>query len=304
MMSPHSIGFIGLGNMGWPMAANLVRSGFRLVVRDADPERERTFAREHGCEIADSPASFGEVAAVVTMLPDDRAVREVILDWEGGIAPALPTSAVVVDMSSSHPAATRSLGTSLARYGLELVDAPVSGGVTRAKEGTLSLMVGGDDSAVDRVAPVLEVLGARTFRTGTLGTGHAMKALNNYVGASAYLAAAEALAIGRQSGLDPAVMVEVMNSSTGRSFNTEHVMKEEVLTGRYGTGFALGLIAKDVGIAASLAEGCGVDAPGCELVRTRWADAAASLGSAVDHSLAHRHWWSIDLSDESKHTGD
>jgi 3-hydroxyisobutyrate dehydrogenase len=146
------------------------------------------------------------------------------------------------------------------------------------------------------VQPVLETLGQRIFRTGPLGSGHAMKALNNFLGASAYTTAAEALAIGKEFGLDPRVMLDVINASTGRSFNTEVVLKDDVITGRYGTGFALGLLAKDVGIAAGLAEAVGVDAPASRLVRDRWAEAAAALGFAADHSEAHKQWWPIDLS--------
>jgi 3-hydroxyisobutyrate dehydrogenase len=142
---------------------------------------------------------------------------------------------------------------------------------------------------------VLETVGERIFRTGPLGSGHAMKALNNFLGASAYTTAAEALAIGHEFGLDPRVMLDVINTSTGRSFNTEVVLKDDVITGRYGTGFALGLLAKDVGIAAALAEAVGVDAPACKLVRRRWAEAAAELGFAADHSEAHKRWWAIDL---------
>ena len=101
--------------------------------------------------------------------------------------------------------------------------------------------------------------------------------------------------IGHEFGLDPRVMLDVVNTSTGRSFNTEVVLKDDVITGRYGTGFALGLLAKDVGIAADLAEAVGVDAPACQLVRRRWADAAAGLGFTADHSEAHKRWWDIDL---------
>lgn len=177
-----------------------------------------------------------------------------------------------------------------------MVDAPVSGGIARAETGTLSLMVGGqDEEAFALVRPVLEVLGERIFRTGPLGSGHAMKALNNFLGASAYTAAAEALAIGKEFGLDPAVMLDVVNTSTGRSFNSEVVFKNDVITGRYGTGFALGLLAKDVGIAAGLAESVGVPAPALELVRRRWAEAADGLGFAADHSEAHKQWWPTDL---------
>lgn len=290
------VGFVGVGTMGKRMAANLANAGFALVIRDADAAAQGQFIATHGGEPATGPQSFAHTGVVVTMLPDGAAVREAVLGWEGGIAAALPPGAVVLDMSSSDPVGTTALGRDLAPLGIRLVDAPVSGGITRAESGTLSLMVGGqDEDAFGRVTPVLEVLGARIFRTGPLGSGHAMKALNNFLGAAAYTTAAEALAIGHEFGLDPRVMLEIINASTGRSFNTEVVLKDDVITGRYGTRFALGLLAKDVGIAADLAEAVGVDAPACQLIRRRWAEAAADLGFATDHSEAHKHWWDIDL---------
>jgi 3-hydroxyisobutyrate dehydrogenase len=281
-----TVGFVGLGNMGRPMAQNLARAGFALVVHDLDRERAAGFAAEHGCALGD----FSPAEVVVTMLPDDRAVREAVLD--GGVADALRPGSVVVDMSSSNPRGTRSLGDVLAGRGIALVDAPVSGGVPRAETATLAIMVGGDDEdAVARARPVLEALGDRLFRTGPLGSGHAMKALNNYAAAAAYAAATEALEIGRGFGLDPETMVEVINTSTGRSFVSEVVLREHVVTGRYATGFALGLLAKDVAIAADLAEAAAVDAPVCRLVSRRWSEAAGELGFTADHSEAHKQWW-------------
>jgi 3-hydroxyisobutyrate dehydrogenase len=290
------VGFVGLGNMGWRMAANLAAAGFSLVVRDSNADTQARFAAEHGATVAASPESFADAAVVVTMLPDGAAVREAILDWKGGIAAALEPDAVVLDMSSSDPVGTKALAGELAPSGVRVIDAPVSGGITRAEAGTLSLMVGGqDEDAFARVRGALETVGERIFRTGPLGSGHAMKALNNFLGAAAYTTAAEALAIGHEFGLDPRVMLDVVNASTGRSFNTEVVFKDDVITGRYGTGFALGLLAKDVAIAAKLAEAVGVDAPACQVVRRRWAEAAAALGFAADHSEAHKRWWPIDL---------
>lgn len=290
------VGFVGLGNMGWRMAANLAAAGFSLVVRDSNADTQARFAAEHGATVAASPESFADAAVVVTMLPDGAAVREAILGWKGGIAAALEPDAVVLDMSSSDPVGTKALAGELAPSGVRVIDAPVSGGITRAEAGTLSLMVGGqDEDAFARVRGALETVGERIFRTGPLGSGHAMKALNNFLGAAAYTTAAEALAIGHEFGLDPRVMLDVVNASTGRSFNTEVVFKDDVITGRYGTGFALGLLAKDVAIAAKLAEAVGVDAPACQVVRRRWAEAAAALGFAADHSEAHKRWWPIDL---------
>jgi 3-hydroxyisobutyrate dehydrogenase len=292
MPDPPQVGFVGLGMMGWPMARNLAVAGYPLVVHDADATRQERFAGEHGCVAATTPDAFAETTVVVTMLPDDKAVQAAVLDWEGGIAAALPQGAVVVDMSSSNPVGTKALGERLTPLGIGLVDAPVSGGVPRAESGTLTLMIGGDDEeAIARVQPVLEILGERLFRTGPLGSGHAMKSLNNFVGGATYAVVAEALTVGKRYGLDPDTMIDVMNVSTGRSFNSEVVFVDHVLTGKYATGFALGLLAKDVGIAASLADTSEVDAPICGLVARRWAEAAAGLGSASDHSEAHKQWW-------------
>jgi 3-hydroxyisobutyrate dehydrogenase len=290
------VGLVGLGMMGWPMARNLATAGCELVVRDTDQARQASFVAEFGGVAAESPAAFAGTGIVVTMLPDDRVVQDVLLGWEGGIAPALPAAAVVVDMSSSNPDGTKETGARLASFGIAFVDAPVSGGVPRAESGTLTLMIGGDDEeAIARARPVLEVLGERLFRTGPLGSGHAMKALNNFVGGGTYALVVEALAVGQRYGLDPVTMIDVMNASTGRSFNTEHVVKEHVLTGAYATGFALGLLAKDVGIAATLAASAEIDAPMLELASRRWAEAAGQLGDSADHSEAHKGWWPTPL---------
>lgn len=286
------VGFIGLGNMGWLMARNLRQAGRTLVVHDLDTERSARFVGEFGGVVAASPADFEPVGVLVTMLPDGRAVAQALLD--GGVAAALGSGAVAVDMSSSSPLDTRTLGPKLAELGVALLDAPVSGGIARADSGELTLMVGGDDDAAfERAEPVLQVLGARIFRTGQLGSGHAMKALNNFCGAAAYTALAEALAIGQQFGLSGEVMIDVINNSTGRSFNSEVVFRHEVLPGRYATNFALALLAKDVGIAASLAESSQLETPVCMLVSQRWAQALEALGQGRDHSEAHKGWWDV-----------
>jgi 3-hydroxyisobutyrate dehydrogenase len=288
------VGFIGLGNMGWLMARNLRQAGRELVVHDLDTERSARFVAEFGGVVASGPEDFAPVGVVVTMLPDGRAVAQALL--EGGVAQALAEGTVVVDMSSSSPLDTRVLGPRLDELGVALVDAPVSGGIARADTGELTLMVGGDDqTAIARATPVLEVLGARIFHTGPLGSGHAMKALNNYCGAAAYAVTAEALAIGQQFGLRGDVMIDVINNSTGRSFNSEVVFKGDVLTGRYGTNFALALLAKDVGIAAALAQDSELDTPVVALVSQRWAAALDALGQGRDHSEAHKGWWDIQL---------
>jgi 3-hydroxyisobutyrate dehydrogenase len=292
------VGFVGLGNMGAPMVRNLAKAGFALTLLDLNEALQAELVGELGAKGATTSADFSRCDVVVTMLPDDRAVRSVMLEWEGGIANALRSGAVLVDMSSSNPAGTIKLGDTLEENGIGFVDAPVSGGIARAVTGTLALMAGTNDPAyLERVEPVLGALGAQVFPTGPLGSGHAMKALNNFVGATTYVITAEALAIGQHYGLTPATMIGVFNASTARSFNSEVVFKEHVVSGRYATAFALGLITKDVGIAAGLAEDSGVDAPFTRLSRARWNGAVGQLGHAADHSEAHKSWWGADFVD-------
>jgi 3-hydroxyisobutyrate dehydrogenase len=295
-MSELTVGFVGLGNMGWPMAANLHAAGFPLMVRDVDAARQAGFAAEcPGALAADSPADFTAADIVVTMLPNGAIVQDDLLGW--GIAAALRPAALVVEMSSSDPSDTVGLAAELEPNGIRVVDAPVSGGVPRALTGELSLMVGGVDEDVARAQPVLRVLGdpARQFRTGGLGTGHAMKALNNVIGAATYCATAEALVIGQRFGLDPQTMIAIVNASTGRSFVSDTVFAAEVLTGRYGSGFALGLMAKDVHIAQSVAAAAETDAPVLALADARWAKALGQLGPTADQSMAHQAWWADRL---------
>jgi 3-hydroxyisobutyrate dehydrogenase len=295
-MSELTIGFVGLGNMGGPMAANLHAAGFTLIVRDADPDRQAGFVAGHpGASGAGAPGDFAAADIVVTMLPDGSVVADALLAW--GIAAALRPGALIVEMSSADPADTIRTAAGLAAHGVRLVDAPVSGGVPRAVTGELSLMVGGEDADVARAQPVLRVLGdpARQFRTGVLGTGHAMKALNNVIGAATYCATTEAILAGRRFGLDPKVMIDIINASTGRSFVSETVVGGNVLTGAYATGFALGLMAKDVRIAQSVIAAAAADAPVLALTHERWAAALAELGPAADQSRAHQAWWADHL---------
>jgi 3-hydroxyisobutyrate dehydrogenase len=295
MASPR-VGFIGIGNMGWPMAANVQKAGFPLTVYDANPDTAKRFADEHGCAAADSLEALGGAAdVVVTMLPTGAIVRAVMLEADGGLAQHLAQGTVVVDMSSSEPIGTRELGATLAEKGIALVDAPVSGGVPRAIDGSLAIMIGSDDEdAVAKAEPVLSAMGGRLFRTGGLGNGHAMKALNNYVAAAAFVASAEALIIGERFGLDRTTMIDIINNSTGRNFNTEMSFKDHVLTGKYATGFQLGLMTKDVKIAGDLGESIDVDAPLSRLTRDMWSDALTALGATEDFTSAIKRWEAIN----------
>jgi 3-hydroxyisobutyrate dehydrogenase len=279
--------------MGWPQAANLVRAGYPVVAFDVDSARAERFAAELGANRARSLAELGAaVDVVVTMLPTGQIVRSVMLEMEdGGLARSLRPGALLIDMSSSDPIGTRELGAALAKRGVALVDAPVSGGTRGAIDGTLTIMIGGDDrAAIERAKPILETMGKRLFETGPLGSGHAMKALNNYVAATGFAAACEALIVGERFGLDPAVMVDIMNVSTGRNFSTENTIKGQVLPRTFASGFALGLMAKDVKIAADLAQGLGLEAPIVQLSSARFDEAARHVGGEKDHTVAFTFW--------------
>lgn len=286
------IAVVGLGNMGWPMAANLVAAGYLVTGVDADRDRAAAWAGSH--DSPSTPTSFAtsvaavsaDVDVIVTMLPTGVEVREVLLE-----AAADPHDGLVaIDMSSADPVGTRALHAELAPLGIRLVDAPVSGGVDRAKDASLAIMIGGEPDAIAIARPVLEALGGRLFELGGPGNGHAMKCLNNFVAGAAFAAASEAMSIGERFGLDAATMFDVMNVSTGRSFATEVVMGQHVVTGEFATGFAVGLFAKDVGIARSLADAMDVTAPVNALVTERMADARDALGFGTDHSRAHEFW--------------
>jgi 3-hydroxyisobutyrate dehydrogenase len=282
------VGFIGIGTMGTPMAANLVKKGFAVTLHDATPGRAAQVAAGLGCAAADSLAGLAECEFIVTMLPDGKVVKEVLTRAENkALLRTLHPGTVVIDMSSSEPTLTHETGIILARQGLVLVDAPVSGARMRAESGTLAIMIGcPPGELLEKVKPVLSAMGTQLFVLGGLGNGHAMKAINNIVAGAAMIAVAEGLALGETFGLDPTTMVEVFNASTGRSFITELVTKEHVITNRFATGFALGLLTKDVRIAADLADDIALDLPLFRLARERFAFANEVEGPASDSSRA------------------
>jgi 3-hydroxyisobutyrate dehydrogenase len=295
-MSIKTVGFIGIGNMGRPMAANLVKGGYQIVAFDADGRRAIAFAEEAGAKSAATLAALGaQVDAIVTMLPTGKEVRGCLLEAEGGaLAANLPKGALVIDMSSADPVGTRRTHADLAQRGLALVDAPVSGGVPRATDGSLAIMIGGDAAAVAAARPVLARMGTRLFEVGGPGNGHAMKALNNFVAGTGFIAVAEAVLVGKSFGLDPAVMIDVMNASTGKNFNTENVVKQQVISRQFASGFALGLLAKDVRIAADLAAAIDVESPLSRLSAALLGEARDRVGAEKDHTLAYTYWESRD----------
>jgi 3-hydroxyisobutyrate dehydrogenase len=284
------VAFVGVGTMGRPMAANLVKAGHEVHVFDSIAARASQVAAEIGARALQRLGDAGTAEVIVTMLPDARAVREVALG-NGGIAATARAGAILIDMSSSQPLITRETGAALAAKGIVLIDAPVSGGLERATKGTLTIMIGSDDpAAVQKVKPLLAGMGSTFFEVGRLGSGHAAKALNNVVGASNYAVLAEALIVAEKYGIDQKLLVDIVNTSTGQSFVSSVVMKQFVLPQTYNTGFKVGLISKDATIAAELSKQLGCDSPFIQLADRRWVAARDALGEAEDHSKAILTW--------------
>jgi 3-hydroxyisobutyrate dehydrogenase len=290
-MKASTIGFVGIGNAGWPMAANLLREGHDVVVYDLDPERVDQFAAEHGSRGARSLSELGDVDVLFTMVFDGRSVREVLLGEER-LAERLRPGTIVIDTTSADPNGTRALGEELARREIHLVDAGVSMKMLGGREtGRITFMVGGDDdAAVERASEILEGISEYVFVVGGLGSGHAMKTLNNYVSACGLMAALDALMVGFDYGLDPAAMLDVLNVSTGRNFSTEQTLKLHSLRRRFDTGYTIELLVKDLGIAAALAESVDFDGNLFAFVRNRFAEALADVGGDADLSASLRHW--------------
>lgn len=291
--APTAVGFVGLGQQGAPMAANLLAAGYELIVRDADLERERRFVAAHGGRGCDGdPAALAEAEILITMLPNGQVVRDALLGQDA-IARRLSQGAIVVDTSSSDPYGTRELGRELADLGVILLDSPVTrpeavGDDTRR----ITFMVAGDDeAAIDRVMPLLEAMAEQVFRAGRLGCGHAIKTLNNYVSAAGLAAALDAMVAAERFGVDVETMLQVFNAGTARNFSTANTLIDEAMSRRYAAGFQLALMVKDLRIASSLFERVDFDAPISPLVRDQFADALAELDDqSADLSRSLEGW--------------
>jgi 3-hydroxyisobutyrate dehydrogenase len=275
------IAFAGIGNMGWPMAANLVKAGFDVTVCDVVPGRAASFASETGAKAAATPAEAAAGAdCVVMIVPTSKQVGEAV----EAMLPSLKPGMLVIDMTSGQPGRTREIAAMLAGHGVPMIDCPVSGGVPRAKSGQLAIMVGGPAAEIDRAEPVLKAMGTSVYRCGDIGAGQAMKALNNLVSAGGYLIGIEALLIGQRFGLDPTTMVDVLNASSGMNNSTQKKFKEYVLSRRFDAGFGLDLMVKDLSIALEVGRETTTPAPFSALCREMWLAAATTLGPGVDHT--------------------
>lgn len=274
-----TIGFIGLGHMGLPMAKCLMKAGRTVVGFDPSDAARRALEEAGGSSTSEARAAVTGADVVILMLPNSRIVELVI----GEIQDELGSDSVVIDMSSSEPLSTKKLADSLQERKVTLIDAPVSGGVIRAVDGSLTIMVGASEEEFRRVMPLLNAMGVPQ-RAGDVGAGHAAKAINNLMSATHLLISAEGVEAGKRFGLDPSLLIDIVNTSSGRSGSTEMKYPKFILPETYDSGFALDLLLKDMRIAAALAKSVGAPTSLSDASIASWTKAAEDLPDGADHT--------------------
>ena len=277
------VAFLGLGDIGALMAAHLVRDPFDVVVWNRTSSKADRFASEHKARVAPTPAAaVKDSDVIITCLPSSVEV-EAVLHGENGMLKALRKGAVLIDCTSGDPPTSRSIAAELRQRGVDFIDAPVSGGTTAARAGSLTVMWGGEAAVFERVRPVIEAFGKKIVHAGPVGSGDALKAVNNALLAVHILSTAEGLAVLVKAGVDPKVALEVINASSGRSNSSENLIPQRVLTRAFPRTFRLALLDKDIGIASVLAEDLDARTPLISLAAKRFHEAREMLGEEADH---------------------
>ncbi|MBE4737611.1 NAD(P)-dependent oxidoreductase [Streptomyces caniscabiei] len=277
-----TIGFIGLGNMGFPMAQRLVQAGHALIVHDHNTQAVEKFLAAHSTAATAGTATWQRADIIITMLPTSAIVEAALLT--GQVVAAASLNTLFIDMSSAEPSQSQQLAVTLEKKGMRYVDAPVSGGVRGALNGQLAIMAGGTAADVREAKPLFEVMGKSLIHVGGPGSGHAAKALNNLVSAASVAVTVEALHIGQRFGIAPQTLTDVLNASSGRSNTSENKVTQFMLSGSFRSGFPIGLMTKDVDIAIALSEELGVDAELSHHCADVWHQAVDNGFAAEDHT--------------------
>ncbi len=267
------IGFVGLGNMGRHMVSNLMAGGHQLTVHDLFPEQAAA-ARSAGAAWADSPRALAEQCRVVmTSLPGPPEVEAVLTGENGLLAGARPGD-IFVDLSTNSPTVVRRLAEAARTRGVDMLDAPVSGGTVGAEKGTLAIMVGGEQAVYEKVRPALECIGKSLFFLGPIGSGSIAKLMNNMIGLTTQTIVSEAMVLGTKAGMDPQKLWEVIMASTGRCVSLENY-PQTVLAGNFEPGFMVDLGAKDLTLATGLGREMKVPTPMANLALQRYVEGQA-----------------------------
>lgn len=252
MRDNKTIGFIGLGVMGLPMASNLLKAGFSLVVFDIDKDRAARLPSSEKVKVTGSPAEVAaRVQTVILMLPNSPHV-EAVINGDGGLLKTMKPGAFIIDMSSISPVVTKKLGKQLASLGIDFMDAPVSGGQTGAVNGTLTIMAGGTGTLFEEAQPIFSAMGKRIILCGDVGIGQTVKVVNQLMSAINLISMSEAFVLGVKAGADPVIMREVIVNGAGRCWALEDRMPV-ILDGNFEPGFTINLHAKDISLAVDMA---------------------------------------------------
>lgn len=277
-MNIKNVGFVGLGAMGSAMAPLIVQAGYKVLGYDISSKIDKS----SGVSQVDNLESLKSMDVIIFMLPNGKIVSDVTHELL-----TLGIHSILIDMSSSDPRETKALGEILKNNSIKLIDAPVSGGVSRAKTGELMIMTGGDEDEINLVKDLLSVMGQVQI-AGPLGSGHAIKALNNYVSAAGLIASFEALATARSFGINPDNFLKIINGATGKNNTTEVKLNKFVVSEKFNSGFALDLMVKDVSIANSLIKEMASDNPLSENVSQYLKDSLEKLGNNPDHTEVYK----------------
>ena len=296
------VGFVGLGNMGEPMCRHLLARGYAVRMYDVDRRALARLGDTHG-HMAASPAALAAAADVVILSLPSSAVVERVVFGEHGLAAGFSAGKVLIDTSSAQPSSTRRIAAMLAERGIQMLDAPVSGGVLRAREGTLAIMVGGERPVFDRYRALLGAFGDQIFYIGEHGAGHLAKAINNLISATTLASAVEAVLLGVRAGLDPETLVAVVNASSGRSNATEVKFPRYILNRRFDAGFAVALMNKDVKIALDAAAELEFPMPLGAAAGQVWQLAVAQGYGAADHTAIYRFLEQLTAEGEQQRQG-
>jgi 3-hydroxyisobutyrate dehydrogenase len=282
-MTQMNIGVIGIGAFGARVALRLLWSGYHtLQIYDVADVATRMFTNDYGGMAIGSPKMMAQTCdAVIAVLPSAAELREVCFGWEG-LAEGFATGGILIDLGNTDPVETVNIASELAARGVDLVAAPAFGTPAQAKEGKLTLVVGGAEDAVARCRPVLETIAAKILRADAAGAAQAASAIADYLRAARLLAASEAIRLGQRFGFEPATVLDLSDQLGGGDLDA--TLRREVVTRRFETGVQLGLVRRNLDLAARLAAATDTRSPLIDATQAAWSAAERKLGYGADHS--------------------
>jgi 3-hydroxyisobutyrate dehydrogenase len=284
----EKVGFVGLGAMGQPMSRRLLEAGYEVMGYDLRPEAMESVVQRGGKPASSAREIAEKCRKVITIVPNSEAVDQVIFGPQG-LLEGMRAGDILMEMTSAYPPSTLRVHRVLAGRGVSMIDAPVSGGVSGAEAGTLSIMVGGDESVYESCRPILAVMGKNLFFMGGIGSGHAVKAINNFLSATSLAATSEAIILAGKLGLSPQRVVEVLQVSTGRSYSTEIKVPKFVLPKTFNSGFAMDLMYKDLDTVTRMAREYKTPMFLANMVQQMYGYAMAQGAGNGDHTAIFRY---------------